>query len=299
MSLASSLLSRSAILGLALLCLLLAGGCSMVRVGYGHFDSVAAWMVHDYFDLNRDQRDQFAQRFERLHTWHRQTQLPEYAQFLADMQLRAKRGLRENDMLWLVDGFKQRYARIAARGAADAADLLATLTPEQIETFRQQVDKDNRKFMREHRVNDSEAERRKVMQQRTLSQLRDWVGPLSDAQQARAITLLQTLPLVDKLRHEDRLRRQREFLALLELRSGDRGTFAQRLRDWLEHWEAGRSAEQTRLFDASWKKRAEFYAAMDRLLTPTQRNHLVHRLQDYIDDFRELSKARSAVAQNR
>lgn len=271
----------------------------MVRVGYNNFDSVAAWMAHDYFDLSGGQRDQFTQRFERLHAWHRRTQLPEYAQFLTDMQSRARRGLRETDMLWLVDGFRQRYARIATRGAADAADLLATLTPEQIQTFRQQVDNDNRKFMREHRINDGETERRKVMQQRTLTQLRDWVGPLDDAQQARAIALLQTLPLVDRLRHEDRLRRQREFFTLLELRGGDRALFARRMRDWLEHWEAGRGAEQTRLFDESWKKRAEFYAAMDRLLTPAQRNHLVRRLQDYIDDFRELSKTGPAIAQNR
>lgn len=284
---------------LLMLLLLLSSGCSMIRVGYGHFDSVAAWMVHDYFDLNADQRDLFAQRFERLHSWHRQTQLPEYAQFLGDIQTRAKRGLRDSDMLWLVDGSKQRYARIAARGAADAADLLTTLTPEQVETLRQQIDKANRKFMREHRVNDSEAERRKVVQQRTLSQLRDWVGPLSDAQETRVIAMLQTMPLVDKLRHEDRLRRQRAFFTLLELRSGDRAVFAQRLRDWLEHWEAGRGVEQARLFDESWKKRAGLYAAVDHTLTPAQRNHLVSKLQDYIDDFRELSKARPAVAQSR
>lgn len=284
---------------LLMLLLLLSSGCSMIRVGYGHFDSVAAWMVHDYFDLNADQRDLFAQRFERLHSWHRQTQLPEYAQFLSDIQTRARRGLRDSDLLWLVDGSKQRYARIAARGAADAADLLTTLTPEQVETLRQQVDKANRKFMREHRVNDSEAERRKVVQQRTLSQLRDWVGPLSDAQETRVIAMLQTMPLVDKLRHEDRLRRQRAFFTLLELRSGDRAVFAQRLRDWLEHWEAGRGVEQARLFDESWKKRAGLYAAVDHTLTPAQRNHLVSKLQDYIDDFRELSKARPAVAQSR
>lgn len=283
---------------LALL-LLLNSGCSMVRVGYGHFDSVAAWMAHDYFDLNAEQRDLFAQRFERLHTWHRQTQLPEYAQFLSDFQSRAKRGLRENDMLWLVDGSKQRYARIVVRGAADATDLLSTLTPEQVETFRQQIDKDNKKFMREHRINDSEVERRKEVQRRTLSQLRDWLGPLNDVQETRVIALLKTMPLVDKLRHEDRQRRQREFFALLELRSGERTVFAQRLRDWLEHWEAGRSAEQTRLFDESWRKRAELYAAVDHTLTPVQRKHLLSKLQDYIDDFRELSKVGPAAAQSR
>lgn len=279
-------------LALCALCLLLAGGCSMLRAGYGHFDSVAAWMAHDYFDLNAEQRDAFAQRFERLHAWHRREQLPEYAQFLAEIQARARRGLREHDMLWLVDGFKQRYARIAAHGAADAADLLATLTPEQVEAFRQQLDKANRKFLREQRTADGEAERRKVVRQRTLAQLRDWVGPLSDAQEARVSAMLQALPLVDKLRHEDRLRRQREFLALLEQRNGDRKAFTQRLRNWLEHWESGRSAEQARQFDESWKKRAELYAAVDSQLTAAQRQHLVHRLQDFIDDFRQLSAAR-------
>lgn len=292
----ATLFPLTRILLLALL-LLFSSGCSMVRVGYGHFDSVAAWMAHDYFDLNADQRDLFAQRFERLHSWHRQTQLAEYAQFLGDIQTRARRGLRENDLLWLVDGFRQRYARIAVRGAADAADLLATLTPEQVETFRQQIDKNNKKFMQEHRINDSEAERRRVVRQRTLSQLRDWVGPLNDIQETRVIAMLKTMPLVDKLRHEDRLRRQREFFALLELRNGDRNVFTQRLRDWLEHWEAGRGVEQARQFDESWKKRAELYAAVDHTLTPTQRTHLISRLQDYIDDFRELSRVKPAVAQ--
>ena len=281
---------------LLLLCLLLAGGCSMVRVGYGHVDTVAAWMAHDYFDLNAEQRDTFAQRFERLHAWHRSEQLPEYALFLEDVQQRTRRGLAAADVLWVVDGFRQRYARIAAHSAADAADLLATLSPEQIEAFKRHLDKINKKFLRENRSSDSDVERRKVVEKRTLSRLRDWAGSLSNAQEAQVIALLQSMPLVDKLRHEDRLRAQREFLALLEQRNGERRIFAQRLRHWLEHWETGRSAGQAQLFDESWKKRAEIYAAIDRLLTTEQRNHLLHRVQDYIDDFRELAARRPAAA---
>ena len=281
---------------LLVLCLLLAGGCSMVRVGYGHLDTVAAWMAHDYFDLDAEQRDAFNQRFDRLHAWHRGEQLPEYARFVEDAQQRARRGLTAADMLWVVDGFRQRYARIAAHGAGDAADLMATLSPEQIGFFKQQIDKHNRKFLREHRTGDSEAERRKAAEHRTLSQLRDWVGSLSAAQEARIITLLQSVPLMDKLRREDHLRRQGELLALLELRRSDRAVFAQRLRDWLVHWENRRSPALARAFDESWLKRAEFYVAVDRLLTTEQRKHLLHRLQDYIDNFRELAARRPVAA---
>ncbi len=278
------------------LCMLLASGCSVVRVGYGHLDSVAAWMAHDYFDLNAEQRDAFSQRFDRLHAWHRSEQLPDYARFLEDVQLRARRGFIAADALWIVDGLRQRYARIATHGAADTADLLATLSPEQIETFKQQLDKNNRKFLREQRSEDSTAVRRKAYEHRTLSQLRDWVGSLSNTQEERVITLLQAVPLTDKLRHEDRLRRQHEFMTLLELRRGDRKIFSQRLRDWLVHWETGRNPELARAFDASWQKRAEFYAAVSRLLTTEQSNHLVHRLQDHIDDFRDLAARSKAAA---
>lgn len=279
-----------------LLSLLLISGCSMVRVGYGHFDSVAEWMANDYFDLNSDQRTLFAQRFDRLHDWHRQTQLTEYAKFLADFQSRAKRGLREADMLWLVDGFKQRYARIAVYSAADAADLLATLTPEQIETFRRQMDKANRKFLSENRSNESVENRRQAQNKRTLSQLGDWVGTLSDAQQQRIRELLREVPLTDRLRHEDRLRRQNEFLALLETRGYERNAFAARLRDWLVNWEQSRPPALARAFEESWHKRAAFYAAVDGTLTPVQRAHLLRRLQNYSEDFIALAGEGQAVA---
>lgn len=280
----------------AALCLLLAGGCSMVRIGYVHVDSVATWMVHDWFDLDAAQRDDFARRFERLHAWHRYQELPEYARFLGEMQQRARRGLRTADMRWLVDGFRQRYARIAERGAEDAAALLATLTPAQVAAFRQQLDRANHKFLDEHRSNEGETARRRIAERRLLSRLHEWAGPLSDAQEARITELARALPLVDRLRHRDRLRRQREFLALLELRGGERRVFTQRLRAWLVHWEGGRDPAEERRFEDSWKKRAELWEAVDRMLTPAQRDHLVQRLQDYIDDFRQLAEPRRGVA---
>lgn len=269
-------------------CLLLAGGCSTVRIAYNNLDAVAAWMAHDYFDLDAAQRDEFARRFAQLHAWHRREELPEYIRFLKTIRQRTARGLRADDVLWVVDGLKQHYARIAAHSAADAAALLRTLTPAQIASFRLQLDKSNRKFRETHRSDDGEAARRKALERRALEQLHDWVGSLTDAQEKQVIGLLQ-VPLVDELRHRDRLRRQREFFTLLELRHGDRAEFTRRVRDWLVNWESGRNVADARLVDAAWQARAGYYAAVDRLLTTEQRRHLLHRLQDYIDDLSALS----------
>ena len=282
-----------------LLCALLlplVAGCSMVRLGYGQLDTLAGWRAQSYFDLDPAQRDSFNARFVRLHAWHRREQLPEYARFLADVRTRAERGLQAQDILWLIDGVKARYAVIAARAAPDAAELLAGLNPAQIEHLKREFEQDNRKFLRENRSNESVENRRQAQNRRTLKQLGDWVGPLSPEQEQRFTELLREIPLVDRLRHEDRLRRQKEFLALLESRDGDRKAFAARLRDWLVNWESSRPPALARAFDESWKKRAEFYAAVDAQLTPAQRTHLVRRLGSYAEDFVALAAEGPTVA---
>ncbi len=283
---------------LCALLLSLAAGCSMVRLGYGQLDTLASWRAQDYFDLDPAQRDNFNQRFVRLQAWHRSEQLPDYARFLAETRKRAERGLQADDYLWLIDGIKARYGVIAARVAPDVAELLAGLTPAQIDHLRKELDKGNRKFLRDNRSNESLENRRQAQNRRTLNQLRDWVGTLSAEQEQRIAVLLREVPLTDRLRHEDRLRRQKEFLALLDTRDGDRRAFAARVRDWLVNWEQGRPPALARAFEESWRKRAEFHAAVDALLTPAQRAHLLRRLQNYSEDFIALAGEGQAVAKN-
>lgn len=287
--------SHRPLLWVVLLTLLLSG-CSMMRLGYDYLDNIAEWVAQDYFDLEPPQRENFSKQFRALHAWHRREQLPEYAQFFSEARTRAQRGLQAADIQWLIDGIKARYARIAMHGAADAAGILATLSPAQIEHLKREMDEANRKFQREHRSQGSEAERRAAFTQRTLKQLREWTGSLSEAQEQRMTVLLAQVPLPDRLRHEDRLRRQREFIALLEHRDTGRAEFTTRLRHWMVNWEQTRSPAQTRAFDDYWRKRAEFHAAADSLLTAEQRAHMAQRLQKFSDDFRRLSALRPSPA---
>lgn len=283
---------------LCALLLSLAAGCSMVRLGYSQLDTLASWRAQDYFDLDPAQRDSFNQRFVRLQAWHRSEQLPEYARFITETRTRAERGLKAEDILWLIDGIKARYGVMAARAAPDAAELLAGLTPAQIDHLRKELDQGNRKFLRENRSNESLENRRQAQNRRTLNQLRDWVGTLTAEQEQRITALLREVPLTDRLRHEDRLRRQKEFLALLETRDGDRKVFTTRMRDWLVNWEQGRPPALAKAFEESWRKRAEFYAAVDVLLTPAQRSHLLRRLQNYSEDFIALAGEGQTVAKS-
>jgi len=274
---------------------LLLSGCSAIRLGYGQADTIAVWMADEYFDLDAAQKQEFLARFERLHEWHRYEQLPEYVSFLNATRNRLQGDPGREDVLWFIEGLKARYRLIASRAAGDAADILATLGPAQLDVLQRKLDKDNRKFVRKFQLEDGIEDQKEARAKRNLEQITDWAGGLTRAQERKITAMLDGLPLIDSLRLEDRRRRQREFLQLLELR-GDKSRFTASLRHWLLDWEQGRSPQYDRLLARWWEQRVAFYVAVYRLLTPAQRAIALHRLQDYIEDFQSLSQRSGRVA---
>ena len=279
---------------LALLWMLLAAslsGCvSMVGLGYSHADTVAAWRADQYFDLGSEQERAFRERFEQLYAWHRYQQLPEYVAFLGAGKDRLQRGLTAQDVDWFANGLKERYRLIVKRGASDAAALLATLAPDQIDNLKQRWTKDNERYVDQRKIDGTLEQRQRARAKRIITQVKDWVGSLNEGQEKRIAALAHALPDTERMRHEDRLRRQREFLQLLEGRRGDRAEFTARLERWLLEWEAGRDPEFARLADASWRQRVELYVGVARMLTPEQRDNALQRLQDHIAEFQRLSQ---------
>jgi hypothetical protein len=270
-------------------------GCSMVRLGYSQLDTIAAWTADEYFDLEPEQKQEFQKRFERFHEWHRYEQLPDYAAFLAEAKARLQRGLKRDDALWVINSVRARYRTLVTYAADDAAAMLMSVTPEQLDALRRKWEKDNRRFIREYRLEASIEEQRRATGRRTLSRIRDWVGHLDDEQEHEILAWASALPLIHGPRHQDRLRRQREFLQLMSQRD-DAGRFAARLRNFLSNWEEGRDPAFDRLFNEWTQQQAELYVAVYGILLPHQRAAVADRLQVYINDFTQLSQRPAAQA---
>ena len=280
-----------------LLTLLLAvlPGCSMVRIGYPQLDTITVWTADEYFDLDPLQKHEFRKRFERFHEWHRYEQLPDYAAFLAETRTRLQKGLTREDVLWVTNGVRARYRTLVVYASDDAAAMLMTITPEQLDALQRRWEKDNRRFVREYRLESSVEDQRRATGRRTLSRIRDWVGHLDDDQEQQILAWAGELPLVHGARHQDRLRHQREFLQLMAQRD-DAGRFAARLRNFLSNWEEGRDPAYDRLFDKWTQQQADLYAAVYRILLPHQRAALAVRVQAYINDFTHLAQRPAAQA---
>ena len=272
---------------LALLAVLIAG-CSALRLGYIQADIILGWRANSYFDLDSDQRRAFATRLDHLLAWHRYEQLPEYSLFLTTAIDKAEHGVKSEDMAWLVDGFRARYRIIVNRGVADAVEILVTLTPDQLDALKKQFDKDNRKFASEYELDGSPEKRKRARLKKMLDQIDYWSGNLTREQERKIAALLDPDPLIEHLRHQDRMRRQHEFIEILKTRH-TKLEFASRLHQWLLDWDQGRTPEYTQLSADVYAQRLHFYAAVDKLLTSEQRLHALARLQKFADDCKSLS----------
>jgi Family of unknown function (DUF6279) len=272
-----------------LLLLTSVAACTALRIGYRQADTILAWRADGYLDFNPQQKHDFRERLDRVLYWHRYEQLPEYAVFVSTAVKKGQSGLKREDIMWFVEGVKSRYRIIIDHGIDDAVEVLATVTPDQIVTLQKQWDKDNRKFASERELNGTPAERRRSRLERVLKEIADWTGSLRNEQEAQIATLLELVPDINPLRQQDRIRRQTEFLQLLKLRP-NKQEFRPRLHAWLRDWESGRSPEFERVSNEVYEKRIQFYMAIEKLLTPEQRQSAWHRLQQFGDDFKSLSE---------
>lgn len=288
---------KSSVVRVIVLALVLAtlSGCSFVRIGYPQLDMIAEWTADEYFDLDPQQKQEFRRRFERFHEWHRYEQLPDYAAFLAEAKARLQKGLTREDVLWVTNGVRARYRTLVTYAADDVAAMLMSVTPEQLDALRRRWEKVNRRFVREYRLEASIEEQRRATGRRALSRIRDWVGHLDDAQEHEILAWASALPLIHGPRHQDRLRRQSEFLQFMSQRD-DAGRFAARLRNFLSNWEEGRDPAYNRLFDEWTQQQADLYVAVYRILLPHQREAVAERLQGYINDFTQLAQRPAAQA---
>ena len=142
-------------------------------------------------------------------------------------------------------------------------------------------------FARRHGVSASAETQKRLRAERDLESIEHWAGPLDREQRVRFTALSEAQPLDAALRQQDRMRRQREFLALLRERHDER--FADRLRDWLLDWNASRPADLAARVQAHEQARRRMLLTVYAELRPDQRRKVSERLRFYIAVMRDLA----------
>src|SRR5690606_12045102 len=144
----------------------------------------------DYLDLNREQEEGLRPLLQRLHAWHRTTQLPEYARLLAAAERRLAKRLTAADVRWATEAVAEPYRILAERACEDAVRVLSTLSDEQVAYLRRKLDEGNDEWAKTHGIGAPPAEQRRLRAKRLLERIEHWSGPLTPGQTERLTALI-------------------------------------------------------------------------------------------------------------
>ena len=284
----------STLRSLAVLALLvLLGGCAMVRLAYNNAEPLVRYNAHTYFDLNEQQNEQFRTRLLQFHDWHRATELPLYAGLLRAAAQRGEAGIGREDVAWAAAELRARYRLIIGKAVEEAAPILVTLSPLQLTELERRLARANAKYAREFLPADEER-RYRAQRKRLLERFRDWVGPLTDDQEARIGRFVKTQMPTAAMRFDNRKRWQREAVGLLRQHRSPKD-LAPRLADVFLQPANHRLPEFVQALVAWESDLTDLILDIERTLSPEQRAHVLRRVKSYADDFEALA-AQSGIA---
>jgi len=266
--------------------------CAALNVGtfnvaYEHADWLLQRMASHYVDFDAGQKQALQAGFGNLHEWHRRQELPLYADVMDAAAKRMERGLRRDDVVWMVRSVTERWQVTSRHLAADLTPVLATLTEEQVAQMERKLAEDNAKFAKTQLSPDI----RKADKYRAEwlnDQIVRWIGELTPAQKDRVALSVKQTEDFPALRLAERRRRQANFLQLVR-HTHDPRALGAALDDMLSTPREGAEEAYRRSAVHYEEQMVQLVLDLDRTLSPEQRATAAARMRRYAENFRALA----------
>lgn len=265
--------------------------CSSIQLGYNNADTLLAYSLAGYFDLDDAQQRLARERTRALLDWHRATQLRGYAQLIEGLQAKLAGPVGAADVLAFQDELYARLAVLGERAAPDLAALALALAPAQLERFGAKLAQDTSKARRElvrFAGRESLDERVKRYAERAES----WFGRIDARQRALIRDALAARPSDQQFWIDERERRQQDLLAVLARIQRERpaeATAAHWLREYFAQLAMPTERERAERVAAFRRANAELIAQLVNSASDEQRATLLRKLRRYAEDFAALA----------
>jgi hypothetical protein len=268
---------------------LFSSGCSTVSLLYRNADWYLQHKIDGYVSFNAGQEATIHRDISVYLNWHRKHALPEYINFLQNLNGAAQYEgrLQSGRITQLRAQMLELYHQTLQPAVRPAAEILSSLDSRQIRELSDNLAKENSKQMQELRDMSRDAYLDKRADS-TLDFLEGLVGDLSHDQRQQISDMSRQLPAVREIYLEHRYANQRRLIGMLNEHAGaDR--VAAFISLWLLSPDATRTSRQQFAIHAFETASDQMIAHIQWMLTARQKKHLNKQLSRYIDDLRKLS----------
>lgn len=284
---------------LRMLCALLVAfslaSCSAIKLTYNNGDTLAYWWLNGYLDLDSEQSRWVKQDIDELFSWHRRTQLRDYAQLLANAQRQLANGPTQADLANNLRDIRARSELLAFKALPELADLARSVRPEQIAQMEEKFRKNNETYRKKF-MSGSVEDRREARFKKNMEQFELWFGDFSREQEAALKRVSDARPLDNEIWLEERMLRQRKIVAVLreiqQKKLNKEATMALLHKLVNELFHRFDAPERKAFYDAQIQGSMQMILTATKIATPQQKAHAHKRMQGWINDFNALAADR-------
>ncbi|WP_147321283.1 DUF6279 family lipoprotein [Rhodoferax lacus] len=281
-------LSTAKIAALALLLVLLQA-CSAVKVAYGQAPALLSWQLDSYLDLSSLQKARLAGDMDQLHAWHRKTQLPLYAEFLAKNRPRFAQDWSKAQACTAFSEAKTQLQPALDQLESVGSWLLPDLSKKQLAYLENKLADSNAKW-RDEWLDVSAEALLKTRYKQLLSRSEFLYGDLAAEQKKAIRSLLEKSSFDARKSYALRIARQTEFLELVRQASPATAEADRLKAQALVQSLLARDAQTTTPYQADLRDEGcALFADIHNLTTPAQRLRAVSTLKAYEEDLLALA----------
>lgn len=190
---------------------LLLPACGAVKIAYNQAPDLAYWYFDGYADFNAAQSLQVKADLSRLQAWHRQTQLPGYAQLLQDVQRQVRSDISPSQACVIFADARRKLLTLVERAEPSVVLLAASLDASQLQHMERRYAKSNAEWRDDFLEGTPEAVRKRRLK-KTISRAEMLYGRLDENQTALLGRLIDQSSFDAARTYAERQRRQRDAL---------------------------------------------------------------------------------------
>lgn len=262
-------------------------GCS-VKTLYNRLDRLIPSYVEGLVTLDDVLEQEVELRSQALVSWHRTTQLVQYADWLRSVQRNLNPQLDVTLLREHIERLKEFWQSLAARLHEEMAELLPQLDPEQRRELFESIAERNEEFESDY-VDLEESERLEDYRESMLDTYENWLGDLTSEQADQIERSAVELRSSARQRLERRLRWQEGIREILD--SGQtQSQKTARLRRFFVDFDAHEDVEMEAIERANSDVMDRLTVQLARWMTQEQVDHFVEKTDDYIGIFTELAR---------
>jgi hypothetical protein len=273
--------------------LVLLTGCSAVRLTYGQGPLLAYWWMDRYLDFTSEQAPLVRGALADWFAWHRQAQLPGYADWLRELQPIARDDVTPETVCQVAQAAQRRIEAAYEHAVPLMAPLVRTLTPAQIDHLEQRYARNNKEAERDFLQADPQ-DRAEASVKRTVERAEMVYGSLDESQRELVAAGLATSPFDPQRWLAERRARQQDILRTLRqlhATQADPAAVQAALRGFALNAARSPRADYRAYREQLEQANCALAARLHNALRPAQRQHAVEKLKGWEADLRALAAA--------